>query len=147
MRDREMDRFERQHPDLARRVTEWHAAHPGGTLEDAVRDLDLWPVPQDRDAQWLVWRRLPEEARKIQVPGGAGRHLLRDLVAATVRRRITDGTYPPGSRLPRLGALAAEHECSVQPVTDAYELLAGEGLISSGGHHKGYVVLAGAVSR
>ncbi len=64
MRDREMDRFERQHPDLAERVAEWADDHPGGTLEDAVRDLALWPKPKDRDAQWFVWRYLPDEARR-----------------------------------------------------------------------------------
>jgi hypothetical protein len=51
MRDREMNRFEKQHPDLEERVARWSEAHPGGSLEDAVRDLGLWPNPKDRDAQ------------------------------------------------------------------------------------------------
>ncbi len=67
MRDREMLRFERQHPDLAERVAAWHAAHPDcsrESLEDAVRDLQLWPKPKDRDAQWFVWRHLPGQSRE-----------------------------------------------------------------------------------
>ena len=62
MRDREMNRFEKQHPDLEERVAEWSGAHPDGSLEDAVRDLGLWPDPKDRDAQWFVWRYLPGNA-------------------------------------------------------------------------------------
>lgn len=57
-----MSRFERQHPDLAERVGEWAGEHPHGSLEDAVRDLDLWPNPKDHDAQWFVWRYLPGKA-------------------------------------------------------------------------------------
>jgi|HubBroStandDraft_5_1064220.scaffolds.fasta_scaffold06812_2 hypothetical protein len=62
MRNREMDRFERQHPDLAERVAEWADDHLGGSLEDAVRDLKLWPNPKDPDVQWFVWRCLPAQA-------------------------------------------------------------------------------------
>ncbi len=62
MRAREMHRFERQHPDLAERIKEWAGKHPDGSLEDAVRDLGLWPNPEDRDAQWFVWRYLPGNA-------------------------------------------------------------------------------------
>lgn len=63
MRDREMIRFERQHADLAEQVGKWAGEHPGGGLEDAVRDLGLWPNPKDRDAQWFVWRHLPDDAQ------------------------------------------------------------------------------------
>jgi GntR family transcriptional regulator len=140
MRDREMDQLERRHPGLAKRVTEWHEAHPGGTLEDAVRDLGLWRNPRDRDAQWLVWRHLPEDRRRIETPGGASTHPLRDRIATTVRERIADGTYPPGSRLPSMHLLAGEHRCSVQPVAHVYALLRQEGLISSGSRHGGYWV-------
>jgi hypothetical protein len=57
-----MNRFEREHPDLAERVGEWAGEYPDGSLEDAVRDLGLWPNPKDRDAQWFVWRYLPDGA-------------------------------------------------------------------------------------
>ena len=50
MRNREMDRFERRHPHLAELVAGWANAHPDGTLEDAVRDLELWHNAKDRDA-------------------------------------------------------------------------------------------------
>jgi hypothetical protein len=55
-----MNRFERRHPDLADLVAEWAEDHPDGTLEDGVRDLKLWHNPKDRDAQWFVWRYLPD---------------------------------------------------------------------------------------
>src|SRR5262249_50398118 len=62
VRDREMDRFEARHPDLDQVVAAWCAEHPDGSLEDALRDLELWHSPKDKDAQWLVWRHLPEDA-------------------------------------------------------------------------------------
>jgi hypothetical protein len=55
-----MERFEREHPDLKPTVKDWREAHPAGTLKDAVRDLDLWPDPGDKDVQWYVWRALYE---------------------------------------------------------------------------------------
>jgi hypothetical protein len=58
MRDREIERVKARNPDLGKRVTAWREQHPDGTLEQAVRDLDLWPVPQDPDAQRLVWKVL-----------------------------------------------------------------------------------------
>jgi len=62
-----MNRFEARHPDLAAQVAGWYAAHPGCTREclgEAVRDLGLWPRPEDKDAQWFVWRYLPAVARE-----------------------------------------------------------------------------------
>jgi hypothetical protein len=62
MRSREMERFEAMHPDLAGRAAAWARDCPDGSLEDAVRELGVWHRPQDRDAQWLVWRALPAGA-------------------------------------------------------------------------------------
>jgi len=58
VRTREIEAVEKRHPDLDEQVTAWRAQHPAGTLEDAVRDLKLWSVPQDPDAQRLVWKVL-----------------------------------------------------------------------------------------
>jgi hypothetical protein len=59
MRDREMERVTQQHPDLNEHVAKWRAANPDGTLEQAVRDLDLWPRnPRDADAQRIIWLAL-----------------------------------------------------------------------------------------
>ena len=64
MRDRDMVRITRQNPDLDKHVAKWREENPGGTLEQAVRDLELWPKnPADADAQRIVWialRRLAD---------------------------------------------------------------------------------------
>jgi hypothetical protein len=61
-----MNRFLKDNPDpqLRLRLAEWYGDHPDGIPADAVRDLELWHDPDDRDAQWLVWRCLPEVARQ-----------------------------------------------------------------------------------
>jgi hypothetical protein len=68
VRTRELEALQRKTPDLADRVAKWRAEHLTATLWDAVGDLDLWPRPDDQDAQWLIWTVLkdtgdPEAAR------------------------------------------------------------------------------------
>jgi hypothetical protein len=64
-----MNRFEARHPDLDQVLTSWCTEHPEGSLEDAVRDLELWHNPEDEDAKWLVWRHLPAGApQKAESP-------------------------------------------------------------------------------
>jgi len=75
-------------------------------------------------------------------PRMGGEHPARDAVAATIRGRIADGTYPPGSLLPALHVLAEEHGCSQTPVSQARKLLDQEGLIQIE-HARGCRVLAG----
>ncbi|HXL93800.1 MAG TPA: hypothetical protein VN969_33120 [Streptosporangiaceae bacterium] len=61
-----MERVAQQNPDLDEQVAGWRAANPDGTLEQAVRDLGLWPRnPRDADAQRIIWlalRRLSDSA-------------------------------------------------------------------------------------
>jgi DNA-binding GntR family transcriptional regulator len=52
-------------------------------------------------------------------------------LAAILRQRITDGTYPPGSRIPTLMALEAESGLSPMTVRRAVKLLVDEGLVRS----------------
>jgi len=52
-------------------------------------------------------------------------------LAAILRQRISDGTYPPGSRLPTLLALESESGLSPMTVRRAVKLLADEGLVRS----------------
>jgi hypothetical protein len=67
MRSREMDRFLRDHPDLDQAIAGWAREHPDGTEADAITDLSLWPRPDDKDAQWLVWREL-RKVRPVRAP-------------------------------------------------------------------------------
>jgi hypothetical protein len=69
MRDREIEHAKKRHPDLAEEVTRWRIENPAGTLEDAVRDLKLWSVPQDPDAQRLVWKVLRDIADPAALEG------------------------------------------------------------------------------
>jgi hypothetical protein len=55
-----MIRLEKQ-PQLAEHIEAWAESHPEGSIEDAIRDLGLWPRPGDKDAQWIVWKRLPQD--------------------------------------------------------------------------------------
>jgi GntR family transcriptional regulator len=50
-------------------------------------------------------------------------------LAAILRERITDGTYPPGSRIPPIQALEAESGLSNMTVRRAVRLLVDEGLV------------------
>jgi len=60
VRTRELETLKRNNPDLAYRVAKWRAEYPMATLRDAVADLDLWPRPDDQDAQWLIWTVLKD---------------------------------------------------------------------------------------
>ncbi|MFV8127563.1 GntR family transcriptional regulator [Streptomyces syringium] len=50
-------------------------------------------------------------------------------LAATLRQRIDDGDYPPGSRFPSVRAIAAEHGVGVGAAFRAVEILRTEGLL------------------
>jgi hypothetical protein len=52
--------WDNKHPaaELDPRVAAWRETHPDGTLEDLVRDLELWNKPGDEDAQRLAWYSL-----------------------------------------------------------------------------------------
>jgi GntR family transcriptional regulator len=52
-------------------------------------------------------------------------------LAAILRQRIEDGTYPPGTRIPPLTALEAESGLSPMTVRRAVKLLADQGLVRS----------------
>jgi len=54
----------------------------------------------------------------------------RDLILSVLRKRIADGTYPPGSYLPTQRDLAAEHGMSVTPVQSACWELVNDGMLS-----------------
>ncbi|MFI9231385.1 winged helix-turn-helix domain-containing protein [Streptomyces rimosus] len=64
-------------------------------------------------------------------------------VAAEIRRRIQNGTYRPGERLPGTVAIAAEFDVSQSTATRAVASLRPEGLVRvvSG---RGYFVAEGA---
>jgi hypothetical protein len=67
MEDRAMLAWDQRYPpeQLNPRIAEWRAAHPDGTLEDLVRDLELWYRPRDEDAPGRGQRETP-------APAGAG---------------------------------------------------------------------------
>jgi GntR family transcriptional regulator len=52
-------------------------------------------------------------------------------VADELRAGIRDGTYPPGSRLPSLRALAAQHGLSEIVIRAAFAVLRNEGLVTT----------------
>jgi GntR family transcriptional regulator len=54
---------------------------------------------------------------------------LHQQLAAVLRARIQDGTYPPGSRLPSIAELCAESGLTNTTVQKALRLLKTEGLI------------------
>ena len=50
-------------------------------------------------------------------------------LAALIRRQIKSGELPPGSRLPSIHALAAEHDIATATMVKALRQLKAEGLI------------------
>lgn len=52
-------------------------------------------------------------------------------IADTLRQRIKDGTYPPGTRLPSRRQLEREFECTDPPVGTAMRTLKQEGLVET----------------
>ena len=50
-------------------------------------------------------------------------------VHSTICRRIRDGIYPIGTRLPTYHQVAAEHGVSLAPVREAYRRLYGAGIL------------------
>ena len=60
-------------------------------------------------------------------------------VARALRRRIVDGAYPPGSRLPGLRGVSQEFSVSISTATAAIQLLEDEGLVE-GRRRSGFYV-------
>lgn len=52
-------------------------------------------------------------------------------VAAAIRDRIRDGTYPPGSFLPTRAELREQFGCSDIVINSAMQILRGEGLVDT----------------
>jgi hypothetical protein len=69
MREREVETFVRNHPDLAGQVAAWRAGHQAGTLRDAVADLQLWRNPDDEAVQWLIWCALRDQGDPVALAG------------------------------------------------------------------------------
>lgn len=61
-------------------------------------------------------------------------------ICDAVRAQVTDGTLPPGSRLPTTRALAAELGVAVNTVAKAYRELENEGFIEGRGRLGTFVV-------
>lgn len=62
-------------------------------------------------------------------------------IAADLRQKIADGTYPPGSRLPTIRELAETYDVSEEPVRTALRTLEDEGW-TEGQQGKGVFVSA-----
>ncbi|WP_055522847.1 GntR family transcriptional regulator [Streptomyces graminilatus] len=54
-----------------------------------------------------------------------------DRITAAVRKRIADGTYRPGRRIPSVAELAEEFDCRTWLAREAVDVLKGEGLLYS----------------
>ena len=63
-------------------------------------------------------------------------------ITEAIRRRIEDGQFQPGDKLPSLSHLAAEFECSRATVREALGALRGQGLIEMRHGDGAYVRLA-----
>ncbi|WP_264924996.1 winged helix-turn-helix domain-containing protein, partial [Streptomyces sp. A012304] len=52
-------------------------------------------------------------------------------VAEDLRGRIESGELPPGTRLPSVAEISAQHGCSNSVATGAYKVLVDDGLVVS----------------
>jgi GntR family transcriptional regulator len=66
---------------------------------------------------WVVYPRDMDDPRKYRK------------VYSVFRERVEDGTYPPGSAMPPLGALADEFDVANDTVQHALHKLSGDGLV------------------
>jgi len=69
MTEQECAAFERKHPDLPSELRDWRAAHPAGTVADAIKALRLWRNPRDGMAQRFVWWALKELGDPVALRG------------------------------------------------------------------------------
>jgi DNA-binding GntR family transcriptional regulator len=60
-------------------------------------------------------------------------------LAALIRDEITSGARPPGSRLPSISQLAAEHDIATATVVKALRILKNEGLIEGTPGHGTFI--------
>ena len=60
-------------------------------------------------------------------------------LAALIRSQIEAGELPPGSRLPSIGSLAAEHDIATATVVKALRILKAEGLVIGVSGHGTFV--------
>jgi DNA-binding GntR family transcriptional regulator len=60
-------------------------------------------------------------------------------LAALIRDQIRAGELPPGSRLPSINALAAEHDIATATVVKALKILKDEGLVTGSTGHGTFV--------
>ncbi len=72
-----------------------------------------------------------------------GRALVYVAIADVLEGRITDGTYPPDSRLPSEPALTAEFGCARDTIRAAVRELRGRGLVETVPGTGTYVIPAG----
>lgn len=69
-----------------------------------------------------------------------------DRVANYLRDGITSGTFPPGTRLPRLAELSSMFGCTIKTAHKAYKQLSREGIITTRKGAGAYVCDTAAVS-
>jgi GntR family transcriptional regulator len=60
-------------------------------------------------------------------------------LADHIRDQIASGELPPGSRLPSITALAAEHDIATATVVKALRILKNEGLVTGSTGHGTFV--------
>ncbi len=60
-------------------------------------------------------------------------------LAALIMRRIESGELPPGTRLPSINKLAAEHDITTATVVKAIRILKSEGLVTGVSGHGTFV--------
>ena len=46
-----------------------------------------------------------------------------------IRRQIAEGAYAPGSRLPSIRALSAQHDCAKNTIVNVFEELTAQGVV------------------
>ncbi|MFI9463789.1 GntR family transcriptional regulator [Streptomyces xiamenensis] len=74
------------------------------------------------------------------------RHVKRyEDLAATLRRRIADGTYPAGSDLPTVQQMSSEHGVTISTVQAAMQTLRRDGLVDSGQGRRSRVLAQRAI--
>jgi DNA-binding transcriptional MocR family regulator len=114
------------------------AVKPVSAGSQCIIERTILPIPR-RDSYSAVMAGLSEEQVAARILAAAAHRTPRGLAAA-LRDLIADSSLPSGTKLPTVRTLAGQLHVSASTVSEAWHLLAREGIIRSAGRNGTIVI-------